>query len=462
MEISDEYGIVAAIVEWQTSHPDLMLPAHVFGSDPTSDQAIVLVGGDDDPQLEKSTLVSVSNVPKRLLPLMVAVGLGREPSYLAELIRHHKLYFADIEQCMWQTDHSVLIVGTSQYLMETDVAIGFFQGANTCDDLKIHADFEEGNSSAAAGLLFMDEEKYWIKHKYLKADVKEKASLLEDSGNIPYKLAFAREDYWPEGSIGKLIDRAGGYLPDVLFGDELHRLQPDLEPDFWYSFFTDSIAQLSPENRVEYLRKLMSSADQNNDLLFYKGLRVLEVYSEVNDDILWQLKHIELAAGENGKRLISDLQLLKGISDPTKAKESLAEQGYTERFESPIFVHNIFVELLDVAQREVNHADLKAFSKLHFKEGTEQDLSNVDVPGVLIHVLNAYESKCNWFKKTAMISDDLVKTISYLKPHLPKDLSWAKEAGEECLQLLAMGGVQTHEMMSFPSRAAVFRYELNL
>lgn len=461
MEISDEYGILAAIVDWQTEHPDVMLPPHVFGADPASNQMVHLMSENID-DFSEEKIVGIGDVSKNLLPLIAAIGLGREPTYLAHVLKHHQIYHQHIENCYWNTQGSVQIPFTQQAFAESDLSIAFFQAVNASPDLVSHAELELSDGKDPAGFIVLDGEKFSIKHRFLKAAIEEKHELLETSSRLAHEIDFGNEKYWPEGGVGVLFDRAGGYLPEVLYGDRLHREQPDLDPDFWYSFFKDSIRELSREARVQYLRKVMSSVNENSDQLFYKGLRVLEAYSEVDDDILEQLKDIEVAAGDNGSRLITDLQLLKGIVDPRNAGEALAEEGYTDRFESKLFVHNVFTELLAVGQRETNHADLKAFSKIHLLQGKDQDVSQVDVPKLLVQVLNAYESKCDWFKKTALITDDLAKSVSYLKDNLPQDLSWTDQLGQEGLQLLAMGGVKTHERLTYPSRAKVFLNELNL
>lgn len=461
MEVYDEYGIVAAIVLWQTEHPDVMLPPHVFGADPASNQMVHLVSDDVDAFSEQKTVV-LGDVGKCLLPLISAIGLGREPSYLAQVIKHHQIYHQHIDNCFWNTHGGVQLPGTHQAFSQADLSIAFFQAVNCSADLHSHAEFELNDGKYPTGFIVLEDERFSIKHRFLNGAINEKFEQLEISSTLAHDFNFANEKYWPKGGVGVLIDRAGGYLADVLYGDELHRVQPDLDPDFWYAFFKDSTRELNREQRVDYFRKVMSSVDENNDQLFYKGLRVLEAYSEVDDDILEQLKDIEVAAGDNGSRLITDLQLLKGIVDPRNACEALAEEGYTDRFESKLFVHNVFTELLAVGQRETNHADLKAFSKIHFMQGKDQDVSQVDVPKLLVQVLNAYESKCDWFKKTALITDDLAKSVSYLKDNLPQDLSWTDELGQEGLQLLAMGGVKTHERLTYPSRAKVFLNELNL
>lgn len=461
MEVFDEYGISAAIVLWQTQHPDVMLPPHVFGADPTSNQTVHLVSDEVDSMSEQKTVV-LGDVAKCLLPLLSAIALGREPSYLGQVIKHHEIYHPHLDNCVWNTHGGVQILGTHHAFNETDLSIEFFRAVNASPDLVRHAEFELNDGKYPSGFIVLDDERFSIKHRFLNADVEQKHELLELSSRVAHEVDFANDKYWPKGGVGVLIDRAGGYLADVLYGDELHRVQPDLDPDFWYSFFKDSLRELSREHRVEYLSKVMSSVDENNDQLFYKGLRVLEVYSEVDDDILGVLKDIELAAGDKGSRLITDLQLLKGIVDPRNAGEALAEEGYTDRFESKLFVHNVFTELLAVGHREINHADLKAFSKIQFMHGKDQDLSQVDVPKLLVQVLNAYESKCDWFKKTALISDDLAKSVSYLKEHLPLDLGWTNDLGQEGLQLLTLGGVKAHEMLTYPSRAKVFMNELNL
>lgn len=461
MEVFDEYGIMAAIVLWQTEHPDVMLPPHVFGADPSSNQTVHLVSEYVDDFSEQKTAV-LGDVSKCLLPLIAAIGLGRDPSYLAQVIKHHQIYHQHIENCYWNTHGSVQIVGTQHAFSEADLSLAFFQAVNASPDLTSHAELELKDGKYPTGFIVLDDERFSIKHQFLKADLEEKHEILDISHRIAHDVDFSNDKYWPEGGVGVLFDRAGGYLSDVLYGDRLNRVQPDVEPDFWYSFFKDSIRELSRDHRVEYLRKVMSSVDENGDQLFYKGLRVLEAYAEVDDDILEHLKDVELAAGDKGSRLITDLQLLKGIVDPRNAGESLATEGYTDRFESKLFVHNVFTELLSVGQREINHADLKAFSKIHLLPGKEQDLSQVDVPKLLVQVLNAYESKCDWFKKTAQITDGLAKSVSYLKDHLPLDLSWTEGLGQEGLQLLAMGGVKTHERLTFPSRAKVFLNELNV
>lgn len=461
MEVFDEYGILAAIVLWQTQHPAVMLPPHVFGADPTSDQTVHLVSDDVDAMSEQKTVV-LGDVSKSLLPLLAAIGLGREPSYLAQVMKHHEIYNQHLDNCFWNTHGGVKILGTHQAFSEVDLSIEFFRAVNSSPDLVRHAEFELNDDKYPSGFIVLDDERFSIKHRFLNADVEQKHELLDISSRVAHAVDFSNDKYWPDGGVGVLIDRAGGYLSDVLYGDQLHRVQPDLDIDFWYAFFKDSLRELSREHRVEYLSKVMSSVDENNDQLFYKGLRVLEVYSEVDDDILELLKDIEVAAGDKGSRLITDLQLLKGTVDPRNAGEAIAEEGYTERFESKLFVHNVFTELLSVGQREINHADLKAFSKIHFMKGKDQDLSQVDVPELLVQVLNAYESKCDWFKKTALISDDLAKSVSYLKDHLPLDLGWTDDLGQEGLQLLALGGVKTHERMTYPSRAKVFMNELNI
>ncbi|WP_338924960.1 hypothetical protein V0M98_35665 (plasmid) [Pseudomonas silesiensis] len=463
MAIADEYGILPSIVLWQTDHPDEMLPPHVIGADPASDQIIHLYGEDTDDYSGKQMLY-ISDVRKRLLPLMAAIGLGREPAYLAKVLVHHGIQFEDIERCQWNTDFPVRVAGTDCIFTIIDLPVTFFRAMNADPALQHLAALYLDNGNATQGLLFMDDEKFHISHQYTNADPTIKPILLKTSTEIANTLDFANEKYWPDGGVGKLIERAGGYLPDVLYGDALHRTQPDLDPDFWYALFKDCryAGDFGREQRVDYFKTVFSSVEENHDPLFYKGLRVFEAYEQVDDEILSQLRDIETAAGENGRRLISDLQLLKGIVvPPGDVEQSIVEEGYTGRFDNKRFVHNALTELLSVDSREVNHADLRAFSKIHLMD-KDQDLSQVDVLKVLLHVLNAYDSKCDRFKETAHITDGLVKTAAYLKDHLPADLEWTDALSEEGLQILAMGGFKTHEKMSLQSLGKVFGYDLNL
>ena len=462
MAIADEYGILPSIVLWQTDHPDEMLPPHVIGADPASEQIVQLRSEEIDGY--SGNKMCISNVRKRLLPLMAAIGLEREPAYLAKILVQHGIEFEDIEFCDWNTDFPVRVAGTDCMFTNIDVRVTFFRAMNDDPVLRGLADLYLHNSNAAPGLLVMDDEKNHVSHRYTNADPTIKPKLLKTSAEIAHTLDFGNDKYWPEGGAGKLIERAGGYLPDVLYGDALHRAQPDFEPDFWYAFFKDMqyARDIGREERVACLRKVFSSVDENQDPLFYKGLRVFEAYEQADDEILSQLRDIETAAGENGRRLISDLQLLKGIVvPPGDVEQSIAEEGYTGRFDNKLFVHNALTELLSVDSREVNHADLRAFSKIHLMD-KDQDLSQVDVLKVLLHVLNAYDSKCDRFKETAHITDGLVKTAAYLKDHLPADLEWTDALSEEGLQILAMGGFKTHEKMSLQSLGKVFGYDLNL
>lgn len=461
MELSDEYGILSAIVSWQTEHPDVMLPPQVFGDDPGSNQ-IVHLFSDEIEDTTGTREPGLGFVAKCLLPLLAAIGLGRDSSYLARVIKHHNIYNQHLDNCYWNTNGSIQIPGTDQSFNESGLSIEFFLALGTDSELKSHAEFALNEGNEPFGFIVLEDERFSIKHRYLNSADDYKDDLLSTSSRIACAVDFANEKYWPEGGVGVLIDRAGGYLPDVLYGDVLHRLQPDLNPDFWYSFLKDSLRDLSRENRIAYLSKVMCSVNENNDQSFYKGLRVLEAYAEVDDDILEVLKDIELAGGVKGSRIITDLQLLKGIVDPTNATESISTEGYTDRFRSNLFVHNVFTELLSVGQGEINHADLKAFSKIHFMQSHDQDLTHVDLPKLLVAVLNSYEDKCDWFKTTALITDDLIKSVSYLKLHLPVDLSWTQDIGQEGLQILAMGGVKTHESLSLQSRAKVFLNDLNM
>ncbi|WP_274644522.1 hypothetical protein [Pseudomonas serbica] len=456
MATTDEYGIIPAIVVWQTDHPATMLPPHAFDVDPATDQIVTLI---DDTVANKKC---ISNVHKRVLPLMVAVGLGREANYLAKLISHHQITYQDIKDCYWNSDFSVVLAGTHHSFKDNDLSIAFFQAVNACPDLKNHAELEIYEDKTEVGLIFLEDPAFSIKDRYLNADFEaEKNSLMKLSTQIVTTIDFSKEQYWADGDVGKLIECAGGYLPDVLFGDQLHRRQPDLDPDFWYCLLKDTARELEPDDRVHYLRKILTSVDKNDSALFYKGLRTIEAYAEVENDILEELKDFETALGSNARSVITDLQLLKGIVDPSDAGKALAKYGYTSRFESKLFVHNVFTELLSVDQREINHADLKAFSKIHLM-GNDQDLSKVDVLNVLVHVLSAYDNKCDHFKETAQITDGLIKTVAYLKDLLPAELEWIDGLGEEALQLLAMAGFNTHKKMSLQSLGKVFSYDLNL
>jgi hypothetical protein len=457
MATADEYGIIPAIVLWQTNHPDVMLPPHIFGTDPASDQLVTLL------TVGQANKKDLSNVLKRVLPLMVAVGLGREPDYLAKVIGHHQITYQDIKDCYWDSDFSVVVAGTENSFNDTDLSIAFFRAVNVCPELKGHAEPEVYEDKTEVGLIFIDDAAFSIKDRYLQSEFdSEKDKLLKLSMQIATKTDFSKEIYWPDGNVGKLIERAGGYLDDVLYGDQLHRAQPDENPDFWYALIKDTARELEEDDRVCYLRKILSSVDKSEDTLFYKGLRIIEAYADVEDDIFDELRDIESALGDNGRRVITDLQLLKGSVNPADTRTSLFKAGYAGRFDDKQFVHNILTELLSIDQREVGHADLVAFSKLHFMNGKEQDLSNVDVPRALKLILAVYGSKCDNFKASANISDGMAKTISFLKDKLPLDLKWTEGLGDEALTLLAMGGVRTHEKLSLKGRAQVFGYDLNL
>jgi len=456
MEISDEYGILSCIVEWQISHPEEMLPPHIIGNDLASDQRVELYNNSAE------NMVSISNVPKRLLPFIASVGLGKSSEYIGRLFNYHQIYFQDIESCSWNTDFSVIPSGTIRSISSVDLSIEFFRAINKLPDLTEMAEWELGNNYASIGLLFMDDEKFHLNHKFVIADEDQKAQLLRVSSWVPDKIDFFNERHLAGGNISTLIERAGGYLPDVLFGDNLYRRQKTLANDFWYAFFKDSKLSLDKNDRVIYFNNIFEEIDKHGDKLFYKGLRTLEACSVADDDILDELYDIECALGEDGKNIITDLQLLKGLADPGNVENGVTFQGYYLRFTSELFLHNVFSELLGVDQREVNLADLNAFSKIHLMNNIDFDLTNIEVSKLLIHILGAYEKKCAWFKESSMTAEGIEKTIAYLKPHLPSDLEWTVGLSDEVLRLLAKGGLRTHEKLSNQSLAEVFSHDLNL
>lgn len=415
-------------------------------------------------------IADVQNLPTCLLPFLVAVAVGKDTEYLANVIKTHRISHEDLGAMGLPRGRKIKLDGCPIALAGDEVYIRYCKTLSTTPEL--HADFvaainTQWDANLKAAMSFSEDPEAWplqaLEGKQI--DPSQFMFYLRLSNDYDY----SSKDNWPDGKLENLMTRTGAYTHRFLQNSNTDKLRGDAGMSYWYYLLCEVPRYYEDARKAEYYGGLLND-EHSKDPRFLRGLAAIAPDAHET----YMLKAIsEMAIATEGNQVVQDVilsysMLTRALVASRKSPDDVPGMDLCPAVTEKL-THNqdkwlaaVCNELMAVAPSEFSRSDLTAIHTVLHLNLPDQDMSSVDIPGLTMHLLAGFEAQKDNYLETPPFRSELLKSIQFLVSNHTYSPEFIAELPDSALEAFAMAGVNVHSRLSMPSRAKVFTFELGV
>lgn len=467
ISIYDKHDLIPMIVNWQLEQGSAMIKnigqwQQFFPDDHKNIESIELWDSCGGYQ------AVVTNVPKNILPFIVAVAMGKDSDYLASVVDSHKITHERLSA--FTKGKKFEINGLPNKIIGDNLHTTYCKIISEYPALQHQfnlAKNEKFGYVLKPAMASSRDPSAWpisdIDGRSIDAD--EYMLYLRLSGSFDY----SDKNNWPDGSLGNLLFRTGAYTDRFVLNCNSDKFRGDVSTSYWYYLLCVVPRFYSSEERKSYCSGILNS-DAASDSRFVRGLRAIACKDHEDFELEMISEMVEVT--ENNPVINSELLKYSILTRAMASKGCTLKEAQEKKLHPSIstmlnnnpksWLAAICDDLMKIPPKEFSQSDLTAITTVLRLDLPEQDLSSVDIPTFAKHMLAGYEAQQVNYVQSPPFSTELICTIKYLNSHHAFTPEFIADLPDIGLEAFAMAGFKTHDKLSLESRGRVFSHDLGI